>query len=150
MSNLSWIDPTGTVVEIDGKPYVWLGVPDGVGGMWAEQKPDGSRGTTNHQNHKELMQKWKDSTLQKDKPQLKTPEDVNDGVTVDKQTATIEKQKQHNNNITKNIANNGMPMDLEGGVADGVSDIDDLRKFMILVKQLTMTQQYKDVEVSED
>ena len=140
--------PTGTVVEIDGKPYVWLGVPDGVGGMWAEQKPDGSRGTTNHQNHKPLMQKWKDSTLQKDKPQLKTPEDVNDGVTVDKQTATIEKQKQHNNNVTKNIANNGMPMDLEGGVADGVSDIDD-QEIYDPSKATDNDQQYKDVEVPQ-
>ena len=140
--------PTGTVVELDGKPYVWLGVPDGVGGMWAEQKPDGSRGTTNHQNHKQLMQKWKDSTLQKDKPQLKTPEDVNDGVTVDKQTATIEKQKQHNNNVTKNIANNGMPMDLEGGVADGVSDIDD-QEIYDPSKATDNDQQYKDVEVPQ-
>ena len=140
--------PTGTVVELDGKSYVWLGVPDGVGGMWAELKPDGSRGTTNHQNHKPLMQKWKDSTLQKDKPQLKTPEDVNDGVTVDKQTATIEKQKQHNNNITKNIANNGMPMDLEGGVADGVSDIDD-QEIYDPSKATDNDQQYKDVEVPQ-
>ena len=140
--------PTGTVVELDGKRYVWLGVPDGVGGMWAEQKPDGSRGTTNHQNHKPLMQKWKDSTLQKDKPQLKTPEDVNDGVTVDKQTATIEKQKQHNNNVTKNIANNGMPMDLEGGVADGVSDIDD-QEIYDPSKATDNDQQYKDVEVPQ-
>ncbi len=140
--------PTGTVVELDGKRYVWLGVPDGIGGMWAEQKPDGSRGTTNHQNHKQLMQKWKDSTLQKDKPQLKTPEDVNDGVTVDKQTATIEKQKQHNNNVTKNIANNGMPMDLEGGVADGVSDIDD-QEIYDPSKATDNDQQYKDVEVPQ-
>ena len=140
--------PTGTVVELDGKRYVWLGVPDGIGGMWAEQKPDGSRGTTNHQNHKPLMQKWKDSTLQKDKPQLKTPEDVNDGVTVDKQTATIEKQKQHNNNVTKNIANNGMPMDLEGGVADGVSDIDD-QEIYDPSKATDNDQQYKDVEVPQ-
>lgn len=140
--------PTGTVVELDGKRYVWLGVPDGIGGMWAELKPDGSRGTTNHQNHKPLMQKWKDSTLQKDKPQLKTPEDVNDGVTVDKQTATIEKQKQHNNNITKNIANNGMPMDLEGGVADGVSDIDD-QEIYDPSKATDNDQQYKDVEVPQ-
>ena len=140
--------PTGTVVELDGKRYVWLGVPDGIGGMWAEQKPDGSRGTTNHQNHKQLMQKWKDSTLQKDKPQLKTPEDVNDGVTVDKQTATTEKQKQHNNNITKNIANNGMPMDLEGGVADGVSDIDD-QEIYDPSKATDNDQQYKDVEVPQ-
>ncbi len=53
--------PQGTVVELDGKPYVWLGAPNGVGGMWAEQKPDGTRGTTNHPNHKELNRTWEES-----------------------------------------------------------------------------------------
>ena len=55
--------PQGTVVELDGKPYVWLGAEAGVGGMWAEQKDDGTRGTTNHPNHKELNRNWEDSQI---------------------------------------------------------------------------------------
>ena len=47
--------PTGIQVELDGVTYAWQGVPDGVGGMWAVVNADGSRGTTNHQNHKTLM-----------------------------------------------------------------------------------------------
>ena len=35
----------GTIVTIDNQPYVWLGVEDGKGGMWAKVKEDGSRGT---------------------------------------------------------------------------------------------------------
>ena len=50
--------PEGTEVEIDGITYRWLGKDGGAGGMWAEVKSDGTRGTTNHQNHSRLMDKW--------------------------------------------------------------------------------------------
>ncbi len=46
--------PEGTEVELDGITYRWLGKEAGKGGMWAEVKADGTRGTTNHQNHSKL------------------------------------------------------------------------------------------------
>jgi len=60
--------PEGTVVEKDGQAYVWLGVKDGIGGMWAKVKPDGSSGSTNHKNHNDLMTTWRDSQINKDRP----------------------------------------------------------------------------------
>lgn len=61
--------PEGTTVVLDGQSYVWLGVEEGKGGMWAKVKEDGSRGTTAHKNHKRLMQTWIDNNLDKDGPQ---------------------------------------------------------------------------------
>ena len=50
--------PEGVEVELDGTTYRWLGKEGGKGGMWAVVKPDGTRGTTNHQNHSKLIDKW--------------------------------------------------------------------------------------------
>ena len=70
--------PTGIQVELDGVTYAWQGVPNGVGGMWAVVNADGSRGTTNHQNHKTLMKMWKDSTIDKTKPVKITPPEADE------------------------------------------------------------------------
>jgi len=58
----------GTEVELDGITYRWLGKEAGKGGMWAVVKPDGTRGTTNHQNHSKLNDKANStkSTLSKE------------------------------------------------------------------------------------
>ena len=50
--------PEGVEVELDGTTYRWLGKEGGKGGMWATLRPDGTRGTTNHQNHTKLNDKW--------------------------------------------------------------------------------------------
>ena len=152
--------PTGVQVELDGKIYAWQGVPNGVGGMWAEVKEDGTRGTTNHQNHKALMKKWKDSTIDTTKPVKPTSPEVDEFDADDEalRTATKEKQKQANTNNVTNIANNGEPVDQEGGVAQGVSDIDDTDtedtppaepKFFDPSKAKPDDQQYKDVTVPQ-
>ena len=152
--------PQGTVVEIDNKPYVWLGAPNGKGGMWAEVKEDGTRGTTNHTNHKALMKKWKDATIDTTKPVKPTAPEMDEFDADDEalRTATKEKQKQANTNNVTNIANNGEPVDQEGGVAQGVSDIDDTDtedtppaepKFFDPSKAKPDDQQYKDVTVPQ-
>ena len=172
--------PQGTVVEIENKPYVWLGAPNGVGGMWAEVKEDGTRGTTNHGNHKALMKKWKDATIDTTKPVKPTSPEVDEFDADDEalRTATKEKQKQANTNNVTNIANNGEPItpssrpdaldlpstsapdpvDQEGGVAQGISDIDDTDtedtppaepKFYEPGKAKPGDQQYKDVVVPQ-
>jgi len=53
--------PTGTEIEYEGETYRWLGIEAGTGGMWAKVKEDGTRGTTNHQNHNNLMTAWQDT-----------------------------------------------------------------------------------------
>lgn len=85
--------PEGTVVTIDNQPYVWLGVEDGKGGMWAKVKEDGSRGSTSHQNHKRLMQTWIDSTLNKDRPSNLTTPTTEGEPNIEKRDAQKEKQK---------------------------------------------------------
>jgi len=61
--------PKGTNVELNGQDYTFAGA------MWVPIKPDGSRGSTGHKNHKELMKKWQDSTIDQTIPdQLKTPD----------------------------------------------------------------------------
>ena len=47
--------PRGTEVDLDGQTYRFLGQ------MWAPVKPDGSLGSTGHQNHQALMTQWQDS-----------------------------------------------------------------------------------------
>jgi len=61
--------PKGTSVELNGQDYTFAGA------MWVPIKPDGSRGSTGHKNHKELTKKWQDSTIDQTIPdRLKTPD----------------------------------------------------------------------------
>ena len=134
--------PTGIQVELDGVTYAWQGVPNGVGGMWAVVNADGSRGTTNHQNHKTLMKMWKDSTIDKTKPVKITPPEADEFDADDEalRSATKEKQKQANTNNVTNIANNGEPAEQEG---------DTEQKFFNPSQPTAADQQYKDVVVPQ-
>ncbi len=49
--------PKGSIATVDGQQYKFLGA------MWAPIKPDGSLGSTGHQNHKRLMDAWSDSII---------------------------------------------------------------------------------------
>ena len=77
--------PQGVEVTLDGKKYVWLGVRDGVGGMWATLRPDGTPGSTNHQNHDKLMKTWRDANLPKQGPRLEEQDPAPDPVALEKQ-----------------------------------------------------------------
>ncbi len=59
--------PEGAEVTFQGKKYVWLGVADGKGGMWAEVKEDGSRGRTDHKFHKDLMATYQNQNISADR-----------------------------------------------------------------------------------
>ncbi len=77
--------PQGTIATVDGKRYVWLGVRDGVGGMWATLRPDDTPGTTNHQNHDKLMKTWRDGNLPKQGPKLEEKDPAPNPVALEKQ-----------------------------------------------------------------
>lgn len=100
------------------------------------------------------MKMWKDSTIDQTKPVKITNTEADEFDADDEalRTATKDKQKQANTNNVTNIANNGEPVDQEGGVAQGISDIDDTDtedKFYDPSKSTANDQQYKDVVVPQ-
>jgi len=54
----------GTEIERDGQTYRWLGVENGVGGMWAPVKPDGSLGSTGSVNS-QLQKSLSDEAIER-------------------------------------------------------------------------------------
>ena len=74
--------PKGSIAVIDGTQYEFLGA------MWAATRPDGTRGTTNHKNHKKLNKIWQDSLIDTTGPDNLVQPNINDDgkVVVDQPT----------------------------------------------------------------
>ena len=99
--------PEGTIVEKDGQPYIWLGVKDGVGGMWAKVKEDGSKGSTNHTFHNDLNATWRESQIKKDRPaELVQNEPSDDEVTIQQEPPASTTAQDNNPNKEGNPAPN--------------------------------------------
>ena len=87
--------PEGAEVTFKGKKYVWLGVRGGKGGMWAEVKEDGSRGTTNHPFHNDLNTEYQNrniSTERSDTTKTNTEDKLPDPEIIDKVKKDIKKE----------------------------------------------------------
>ena len=134
--------PEGTVVEKDGQPYIWLGVKDGIGGMWAKLKPDGTKGTTNHPNHNDLMTTWRDGQINQDRPaELQQVEITDNEPNVDKRTTQINKNisvapetpkgdisgQQSNINVSQNQDDNTQPKE-PSTLVDPVDASDEFKR----------------------
>ena len=64
--------PKGSIATVDGQQYKFLGA------MWAPIKPDGSTGSTGHQNHKKLNKAWSDNIIDTTAPGELQTYDIND------------------------------------------------------------------------
>ncbi len=69
--------PKGSIATVDGQQYKFLGA------MWAPIKPDGSLGSTGHQNHKRLMDAWSDSIIDTTAPGPLQAPMINDDGSID-------------------------------------------------------------------
>tara|TARA_B100000965_G_scaffold99713_1_gene81727 strand:- start:8623 stop:12630 length:4008 start_codon:yes stop_codon:yes gene_type:complete len=141
--------PEGTIVEKDGQAYVWLGVKDGVGGMWAKVKEDGSKGSTNHTNHNDLMTSWRDSQIKKDRPaELVQNEPSDEEVTV-----TTKKEPENKPNVqttvTQPTGGDDTTGNTSGVTTNNIPPADDPATFNQTYDKLTTPQDNKDVEVKK-
>jgi len=95
--------PEGAEVTFQGKKYVWLGVAKGKGGMWAEVKEDGSRGTTAHPFHKDLnteYQKQNINTERSENTKTNTENNPPDKEIVDKVKKNVQTEISGENEST--------------------------------------------------
>jgi hypothetical protein len=69
--------PKGSIATVDGQQYKFLGA------MWAPVKPDGSLGSTGHQNHKRLNKAWSDSIIDTTAPGPLQAPMINDDGSID-------------------------------------------------------------------